>query len=704
MTKVIFSIDYFKAITKLTPNEQSLVNKTVIKFHSDPRSPSLNFEKLTGCKDDKLCSIRASRSLRIIIASICKDQHILLHVDNHDKAYEWANGRRLDVNPYTGVLQCYAIEESNVPSKSLSESFTTYSEHSPFSGFRDRQLLAMGVPEANINSVRRILTESDLERALDDGLVPQEAYYGLFMLLAGSSYEEAYRECVINKPVIVDTDNFVEALNQPQSQASFNLAESEHELKIALNQSLESWRTFLHPSQRKLVSKHWPGPTCVLGAAGTGKTVVAIHRAKWLVNNVIDLSEKLLIVTFNANLAVDINSKIKSFILDSDICRIDVSSIDSLALSFLRKKGILSKVIFDNDLYYESLWSRVLKYAEKFGLPDSFFREEWSSIIQPLRISNKSDYLKVDRSGRGVALNRMQRAKIWPIFEKVIRSIQDNNLLTINDALYLAAELAFKLDISLYRSILVDEAQDMSVSALRFIRSLAKPDENDLLFFGDPRQNIYMQGFAFRDAGIDISNRIENLYINYRTSSNIQEFADRLLYRDLFVSSVFNSYLDSKCKSLFSGVPVVVKGFDTLEKELFYLLEMLADHRSVGLNLSDICVACRTNSIRDKVSSFLEDNKIKTYLLSPRGDERDIDGVRLSTFHRLKGLEFQSVFLFGCGSELIPPRQLLESTSDPVELCKIHSSERFLAYVAATRAREKLFITYTGDTCAFMKA
>ena len=703
MTQVAWSASFLKAVIALTSNEQGQVNKAVYQFQVSPDHPSLNFEKLTGCKDDKLCSIRANRDVRIILAATRKDQFVLLHVGHHEAAYQWANRRRLEINPYTGVLQCYAFEESVVDESAEERQFQHSATPAPFSEYRDRQLLALGVPESNLKIVRKIHSESDLEAALEASWLPQDAYHGLFMLLAGASYEEAYRESVGAVRDEVDTADFSAALQHPQTLANFTVAENEEELKAALSQSLEQWRVFLHPSQRSLVEKHWSGPACVLGAAGTGKTVVAIHRTKWLISNILDAQDKLLIVTFNVNLCADIQGKLRSFLPETDLHQADVHSIDSLALSFLKKNGVSAKVVFDSDPMLVGMWSRALLQARQLSFPDSFYREEWSQVVQPLRITTQADYLQADRTGRGVALSKMQRAKVWPIFEQVISELKQNNQMTLNDALFLASEMASSGK-PIYRSVLIDETQDMSVAALRFIRSLAKPGENDLLFFGDPRQNIYMRSFSFAEAGIEIADRIDYLYINYRTSSEIQSLAESFLNQGSILSSIFSSYSDSKSHSLFVGVPASVKGFQNLQEEMSHLGEVITSLVAEGVDLSDICVVCRTKSMRNKVSSFLDNAEIKTYLLGSRPDERSIEGVRLATFHRVKGLEFRHVFLFGCGESEIPPRQLLASTVDPIELSKIDSTERSLAYVAATRARERLYISYTGEPCQFLKA
>ena len=404
--RVGFSDAFFGALTKLQPNIQAKVNQLVLKFQTNPKSPGLNFEKLNAVKDKNMRSIRVDQAYRVILSAPEEGNvYLFLWVDHHDKAYDWAANHQCKVNPNTGSIQLYSTQTDSVgfvtPDKETRKGL--------FDALKDKQLLKFGVPEEQLELVRGITAEQDLDRA--QKILPLEAYEALFFYSAGESYESILLERELEEAESFDTTNFVDALDRLQSMARFVVPENEAELSEMLNASVEKWRVFLHPSQRKLATRIKNGAVRVLGGAGTGKTVVAMHRAKWLANNFANEKHKVLFTTFTKNLAVDINKNLESICDDNDKKNIEVINLDQWVQRFLRKQSYDFEVVFDENLL-DGLWKKALsEKPSAIEFSESFFKEEWQRVIQPQGIKTLNDYKKASRIGRGTRLNREQSAQ-----------------------------------------------------------------------------------------------------------------------------------------------------------------------------------------------------------------------------------------------------------------------------------------------------
>ena len=224
MVSVAFSDKYFDSLLKLTPNEQAQANKTVMQFQQNPQHGGLHYEKLTACRDDKLRSIRVNQDVRIILATVEKQNlYLMLYIDHHEPAYDWAARRKVEINPNTGSLQVFTVQEREL--EALQQAVAV-EQPGLFDSIRDRQLMQLGVPEEALPLVRSMKIEADLEAARLQEQVPADAHDGLFMLMAGASFEEAYNEVVPAAPEQVDTDDFAAALARPESRAGFAVADN----------------------------------------------------------------------------------------------------------------------------------------------------------------------------------------------------------------------------------------------------------------------------------------------------------------------------------------------------------------------------------------------------------------------------------------------------------------------------------------------
>lgn len=691
MASVAFSDKYFESLMKLTPNEQSQANKAVMQFQQNPQHGGLHYEKLSTFKDNKLRSIRANQDVRIILAAAeAEDLYLMLYADHHDRAYEWAAKRKVEINPNTGILQVFQVEEAQVTS--ISDSPKATSQPGLFDALRDRQLLQLGVPEEALPLVRGIRIEADLETAVESEKLPRDAYDGLYILMAGGTYEEAYSEAVMSSPESVDTDNYSAALARPETRAHFVIAESEKALQEVLNQSLEKWRVFLHPAQRRLVEGKKNGPVRVLGGAGTGKTVVAMHRAKWLAGQVASTEQKILFTTFTRNLATDIQTNLNKICSSEELDRIEVQNLDAWVLSFLKKQGYDYGLLLDTK-EEKRLWEQA--YSEKPVSSDlslAFFQEEWARVIQPQSVSNVEGYKKASRIGRGTRLNRQQRVDIWPVFERFRHLLASSHLKETDDAYRDARQLLEKNPDSrpILCSVIVDEAQDMGAQAFMLIRALVPPGPNDLFIVGDGHQRIYGKNkVVLGQCGIDIRGRSSRLKVNYRTTDETRKLAVSILegveVDDLDGGKDSHQFYHS----LMHGPAPEVKCFDTMDEQVSAVVDTI---KANELTPEACCVIART---RKEVAQLAE--KFQTlgqdcHVLDGRSSGVKSGELNLATMHRVKGLEFDGVFLASVNRGLVPLSFVVSQAGDAVSQRIKENEERALVYVSLTRARKLAFV------------
>ncbi|MGI9250994.1 MAG: 3'-5' exonuclease [Pseudohongiellaceae bacterium] len=690
--RIGFSDMFFDALTKLQPNIQAKVNQLVLKFQANPKSSGLNFEKLSAVKDKNLRSLRVDQTYRVILSAPKQGSvYLFLWVDNHDKAYEWAGNHQCKVNPDTGTIQLYS---TNVETPHPASSESNQQTIGLFAELKDRQLCKLGVPEEQIALVRQITNEQDLDKAQD--ILPPEAYEALFLYCAGDPYEDILRERELKVAVSFDTTDFSSALDRLQSMARFVVPENETGLTEMLNASMEKWRVFLHPSQRKLAEGVKNGASKVLGGAGTGKTVVAMHRAKWLASNSVSPGKKVLFTTFSRNLAIDIDKNLDGICNNEEKGNIEVINLDRWVHRFLRKHSYDFEVIFDENVL-EGLWEKALsEKPSNLDFTDNFFKEEWQRVIQPQGIRSLDEYKKASRVGRGTRLNRENRVAAWPVFEEYRHQLNRARYKEVDDAYRDAAELIQSQGLSLpYSSVIVDEAQDMGSQAFRLIRSLVPEGENDLFIVGDAHQRIYGRNkVVLSRCGINIRGRSRKLKINYRTTDEIRRWAVGLLegrdIDDLDGSTDTNNLY----KSLTHGEAPTVEEFKTENEQAQYIKALLDDYKEP---CSHFCVVARTNKEVSRIKEQLEALEIKTAVIRRNEPEpSDSEAVKLATLHRVKGLEFDYLILASANDDLIPLRNPMWDKADAVSREEADTEERSLVYVGITRARKAAFVLSYG--------
>lgn len=695
--------DFLSAFARIPRKQQAKVLAFIRKFRADPTMPGINYEKIQNARDPNLRSVRIDQAYRgIVMKPEEGNVYLLLWVDHHDEAYRWALNKVCDVHPETGSLQIYDVEEAGgVPPAAP----VSAPEEALFAGVRDRHLLRLGVPEPLLPMVRRVRTERELDQLATR--LPQESYEGLSYLAAGFSMEEVLQEMErVEVPEPVDTGDFAAALETPDSQRRFHVVEDDLELQAILSAPLERWRVFLHPTQRKLVERHWNGPVRVLGDAGTGKTVVAMHRAKWLAENVFTgENERILFTTFTRNLAADIRENLSKICTREDMRRIEVVNFDRWVSTFLRRNGYSHEI--DYGKRSGPLWERALALAPaEPALDPRFFREEWDRVIQPQAIASLEEYLKASRVGRGVRLTRKDRAAIWPVFDEYRVLLNERGLRESEDAMRDAAGLLeAKGDILPYKAIIVDEAQDLGPQTFRLIRQMVPEGDHkdDLFIVGDAHQRIYRHKVVLGRCGINIRGRGRKLRINYRTTDETRRWAVSLL-KGVAIDDLDGGMDDQRgYKALLHGLAPELHHFDSFREEVGFIVDHLNTMEGDAEGMKGVCLVTRTNGLLDQYESALHNQGVVTYRIHrTEAEDRRAPGLRLATMHRVKGLEFDRVIIAAVNEGVVPYEGTASGTTDPVIRRDMEIQERALLYVAATRAKQEVVVTSFGRASPFL--
>lgn len=684
-TKIAMSDDFLRAFAAVPKSNQPAVLKFLAQFRQNPDSPGINYEKIRDAADPNMRSVRMGDNLRGIVLKPDKGNvYCLLWVDRHDDAYEWASRHKVSIHPDVGSIQVYAVDAA-------SEVFTTAEAPAVaglFASLKDREIRRLGVPDDMLAAVRAVTNEAALEKL--DSQLPDEAFEALYLFAAGESYDKLIGE---QDPVPqVDTDDFGAALERDTTRRHFVVLTDDSDLEALLAAPLERWRVFLHPSQRKLVDRNWAGPVRVTGGAGTGKTVVAMHRAAHLAKLYASLPGKpIVFTTFTKTLADDIRHQLQQLCSPQAFEKIQVVNIDQWAVSLLRRFGYKPELLYD-EAKRRSFWTVALSVLPStIDFPAAFFRAEYERVVLPQGCETADEYMRASRIGRGGQLSRIQRKAIWPVFAEYRAQLNAANLRepeeAFRDACALLKEQGAELGI---RCMIVDEAQDISAAAFSLIRSAVPVAENDIFIVGDAHQRIYRHKVVLGRVGIEVRGRSKKLRVNYRTTDEIRRWACAQL-EGCEIDDLDGDIDTLKgYRSLTHGdAPDVIQSASN-SQDIEHILSILKQLAADGITNQQICITARTNDELAAYSDALKHKGVECLLLST-ADDQSVPGVRLATMHRVKGLEFEVVIIAGYQSPQTYADTFSKDEDAGVNVDN-ETSERCLLHVAATRAKRHLFV------------
>lgn len=693
--KVAISADFLTAFAALPRQIQGKVTEFINKFRNNPQSPGINYEKINGGMDKKIWSVRIDDTYRgITVRQPETGVYLLLWVDHHDEAYDWARNKKCEINPKTGAIQVFDIVTTPVV-EPVAQDFVLFAE------LTDEGLIELGVPEEQIPFVRSIgdAQEFYAKKSSFSG----DTFEALSWILEGIPVDEVIELFREEKEGSEPTENLADALESPLSLKSFVIVEGEEELRRIMAEPLEKWRVFLHPTQRKIVNKNYSGSARVLGGAGTGKTVVAMHRAKHLASGLKD-KERILFTTYTANLASDIKDNLRKICTLDEIRRIDVINLDAWVSQFLREHGYSAEIVYEEKA--DNLWEEAVMGTDFSGeFPVNFYEEEYNRIVVAQEAFSLEKYVKASRTGRGTRLDRKKRMQIWKVFEAYQNLMKENQVRDINTAMYECRLLIEKISSETrYKHVIVDEGQDLSANAFRLLRSIAGEEhENDIFIVGDAHQRIYKNKAALSKCGINIRGRSSVLRINYRTTEEIRKAAFALLNGISFDDLDDSFDTGDRCQSLMHGtVPEIIATVNANE-EFDAILAKVKGLIDSGVTAKNICVVARTHKLLDDYIAHFTLSGIRCYeIKGNKADDRGLDGIRVATMHRVKGLEFQYVFVVAANNRIIPLASAIDHT-DAVSEQETMTAEKCLLYVALTRAQKGAYISGYGKMSEFLQ-
>lgn len=678
---------FTKALSKLNAQEQSFAKITVFDLQQNPSSPGLQFHRIDKSKDPDFWSIRVNRDIRIIVHKNAAS-FLICYAGHHDDAYKWAERRRIETHPKTGAAQIVEVrervEEITIPANTHLEPQVTektdaiHERISPplFLDLSEDDLLGVGVPRDWIEDVRQA-TEDGFFEVTDH--IPAEAAEALLEYVVTG---------MLHKTDVPVTG--ISPFDHPDAQRRFRVLEDVEELTLALEYPWDQWAIFLHPSQRSVVEQDFSGPARVSGSAGTGKTVVALHRAAAVLKK--NKQAKVLLTTFSSPLANALEHKLQMLTGDSDyegsnvtILPFDGVAYDLFTLAFGYTPRVASK---------EQVKAALEAAAEEMAVAEftiRFLVSEWNNVVDAWQIDTLDAYLNVPRLGRKNRMGSKQRARAWPVFVRTRELLEAQGLSSWPGIFGKVAAHFSGQDRKPFSHIIVDEAQDLGVPELRMLAAIAGQNSDALFFAGDLGQRIFQEPFSWKALGVDIRGRSRTLKVNYRTSHQIRQTVDRLLPQ--LVRDVDGNEEDRRgTVSVFNGPDPDVRILNDSNQENEEVAIWVRGLIDEGIEPNEIGIFVRSNNELQRARTAVKLAGQTQMELSDRVEERD-GRISIGTMHLAKGLEFKAVVVMACDDDILPLQERIETVADEAELDEVYETERHLFYVACTRARDRLLVT-----------
>ena len=679
---------FIDSLVKLTARDQKAVKTAAFDLQLNPANPGIRLHRVNRVKEKNFWSGRVNRDIRFIVYRQGPTT-TLCFADHHDGAYSWAARHVIERHPRTGAAQLVelrkTVREIENPWYVAAPSQRPAPKPALLAHLSDDELLSFGVPTDWLQDVRTANEDSLLDLAEH---LPAEAAEAILVLATGGT-----PKLPAHAPLSQD------AFAHPDAQRRFRVMANSEELGRALDYPREKWSVFLHPAQRALVERHFEGPARVAGSAGTGKTVVALHRAFHLARS--HPGDRVLLTTLSDTLANSLRTKLVN-LSGGDAAvssRIDVRALDPVVLGIYEAQYGRARLVDESVL--QSFVEESSDCAPKHRFGQQFIEKEWRDVVDAWQIFAWDEYREVPRLGRKTRIGPMQRAALWSIFESVRLKLDGRGLQTLPAIYSAVTEHLASTATRPYEFVVVDESQDLSVPQLRFLAGLQSARKNGLFFAGDLGQRIFQTPFSWLSLGVDVRGRSNTLRINYRTSHQIRRQADLLLPPEL--SDVDgNADLRRGTISAFNGPAPTISVVESVKEEIALISEWLNSRIMEGIEPEDIGVFVRVESLSVRAKAAVRAAGLEFAELdgSPARANRC---VSIGSMHSAKGLEFRAVVVSACDDEVIPLQSRIESLVDEGDLEDVYDTERHLLYVACTRARDHLLVSGVEPASEFLE-
>jgi AAA domain len=572
MTTVLLCKTAKRSFADLSVTERGHLFDCYLRLQSDPSHPGLSLERVSRALSDDVWAARVTQDVRAILLRD-GDTWTVLYADHHDAAYTWAERHRAERNRVTGAMQI--VETTETIAQRIADDPAPPEAPGLFDGYDDGYLLSLGVPPEWLPALREMKSQEVFLAAIEG--LPEDAYERLFQLLAGEK---------VTAPEPVPADR--PALESPDTRRSFAVLDEETMRRI-LDAPLATWLVYLHPSQERLVNGSFGGPVKVTGSAGTGKTVVAMHRARYLSRQ----GKRVLLTTFVNSLVDAIGHNLRLLCSSEELPRITVATVHSTAQKLLAAGGERVRVPRDGEIA-ELLYRSRLRTACPFSA--AALRSEWDNVLEPQGIMTWGAYREANRAGRGRALSAADRRRMWAVFEPVIEECRTRHMLDWGGQCRLARELIEDGRArSPYDAVIVDEVQDLREQELRLLAALAGDGADRLMLTGDAGQRIYYGPYSMRALGIDVRGRSSVLRINYRTTEQIRRYADTIVGTE---GDDLDGGMESRsgCVSLMQGPAPQPHGFRTKAEQYEFIAAEIRALADAGLDSGAVAVFVRSNA------------------------------------------------------------------------------------------------------------
>lgn len=673
----ILADTFSTSLAKLQNDEQKQAKLTAMELQLNSANPGLQFHRVNKSKDQNFWSIRVSRDLRIIVHKT-QSSFMVCYVAHHDDAYDWAERRRVEVHPRTGVIQIAQVRERIEEIVVANDEPIADASQGPpiFDPLTNYELLDVGVPEDWLADIRCASETSFLE--IYDHL-PAEAAEALLLFASDGVLPTKTSDEVYENPYL-----------HPDAQRRFRVLDDVEELQKAMEFPWEKWVLYLHPAQRQVVDRVFSGPARVAGSAGTGKTVVALHRAANAL--IAEPDAKLLLTTFSRPLSNMLNHKLAILLADHLGAKTNATVLsfqDTARDLFTLIQGYPHRLARPQDI--DDALEKSMQGLGTGEFTRRFVQSEWKNVVDAWQITDLESYASVSRIGRKHRLGSQQRERLWPVFADIRKILLRNGRMTWPMVFDLVANHYQAREHKPFTHIVVDEAQDVGVPELRMLSAICVEQPNALFFAGDLGQRIFQEPFSWKAQGVDVRGRSTTLKVNYRTSHQIRETVDRLLPDHL--RDVDGVEEDRRgTVSVFNGAVPQILNNETEADEIAAVADVIKNLADIGLSAENIGIFVRSNAQLPRARAAVSAASLSIQELSERIEDAD-GGIRIGTMHLAKGLEFRAVIVMACDDEVLPDQQRIEEASDENELEEIFESERHLFYVACTRARDHLYVS-----------
>ncbi|MEU7810431.1 UvrD-helicase domain-containing protein [Micromonospora chalcea] len=697
MARLGIAKDFLADYAKLQKPVQKAVDAAIEKF-AEHTHAGLHLEKLANAKDPRIRTIRINQFYRgVVLAPDSGDEYLLLTVLPHDDANAYATSRRFTVNQALGVLEVRNQQALEGITPALRQAAKDSSDLL-FAKVKDTELIRLGIDADILPLVRLLTTEAHLEALAN--LLPTPQYDALTGLAAGMNPEQVWAEVSAYLPTgappeEVDTEDITAAVARTPDR--FVLVSGPEELAQILAHPFDAWRTFLHPAQREIAYRpSYTGPALVTGGAGTGKTVTALHRAVSLGRRT-SAASPVLLTTFTRNLADALDRQLGLLTDDPTVReRIEVINVDRFAYRVVAEALGRQPAVADQQTL-RRLWEKAAAATGAFGA--TFLEREWEHVILAQGLRGPEEYVAARRHGRGIPLMAEQRVQVWEAIRQVtdeLRVLDQRTHLQLADE---AARILAERPVRPYRHVIVDEGQDLHPAQWRLLRAAVAPGPDDLFIVSDPHQRIYDNHVSLGRLGIGIRGRSRRLTVNYRTTQEILAWSVRLL------TGVTPTGLDDQPDSLagyrspMHGRRPTLRVYPDREAEYAGLADQVSTWLAAGVEPHAIGVAARNGHLVRAVRDTLSAAGIPTGSTTAT----KTNAVRVGTMHAMKGLEFRCLAAVGVDAGTVPAKAAVTAESED-RVAHEHDllRERCLLFVACTRARDSLYVSYVGNPSPFL--